>query len=56
MIITESVVEIAALTWLENLGCVVKHCPVVAPDEPTVERQDYRQLVLEDQLCDRSLP
>ncbi len=30
---TESVVEDAALTWLEGLGWTVKHGPEIAPGE-----------------------
>ena len=56
MILTKSVTKEAALTWLESLGYVAKHGPVVASGEPAAELQDYRQLVLEDRLCDRSLP
>jgi len=28
---TESVVEEAALAWVESLGCAVKHGPEIAP-------------------------
>ena len=35
---TESVVEDAALAWLEGLGCVVKHGLKITPDEPQAER------------------
>src|SRR5437899_1653637 len=47
---TESVVEDAALAWLESLGWVIKHGPQIAPGELTAERQDYDQVVLEDRL------
>jgi type I restriction enzyme R subunit len=30
---TESVVEDAALAWLESLGYAVKHGPEIAPEE-----------------------
>ena len=30
---TESVVEDAALAWLENLGYTIKHGPEIAPGE-----------------------
>jgi len=35
---TESVVEEAALAWLETLGYSVAHGPVIAPGERTVEQ------------------
>jgi type I restriction enzyme R subunit len=47
---TESVVEQAALAWLESLGYAVLAGPEIAPDEPQAERGDYRQVVLERRL------
>jgi type I restriction enzyme R subunit len=49
---TESVVEDAALAWLEALGYVVLHGPDIAAGEPAAERADsnYRDVVLEDRL------
>src|SRR5256885_3665122 len=47
---TESIVEAAALAWLESLGWQIKHGPEIAPGELTAERQDYDQVVLEDHL------
>ena len=38
---TESVVEDAALAWLESLGYTVKHEPEFAPGELLSERTDY---------------
>jgi type I restriction enzyme R subunit len=35
---TESVVESAALAWLESLGWTVKHAPEIAPGELAAER------------------
>ncbi|MEX0880944.1 MAG: hypothetical protein WEF99_15825 [Thermoanaerobaculia bacterium] len=35
---TESVVEQAALAWLESLGRSVKHGLEIAPGEPEAER------------------
>ncbi len=46
----ESVVEQAALAWLEGLGYVVRHGPEIAPGEADAERPDYRQVVLETRL------
>jgi len=42
----ESVVEDAALAWLEALGYAVKHGPEIAAGEPTAERCDpgYREV------------
>ncbi len=48
--LTESVVEQAALAWLESLGYVVKHGADIAPGEMFAERQNYDQVVLEDRL------
>jgi type I restriction enzyme, R subunit len=47
---SESVVEDAALAWLESLGYAVKHGPDIAPGELAAERGDYSQVVLEDRL------
>lgn len=47
---SESVVEDAALGWLEALGYPVKHGPEIAPGEPAAERSDYGQIVLQDRL------
>ena len=35
---TESVVEDAALAWLESFGGAIKHSPVVPPGELPAER------------------
>jgi type I restriction enzyme R subunit len=49
---TESVVEDAALGWLESLGYAVLHGPDIAAGEPGAERSDpnYRDVVLEGRL------
>jgi type I restriction enzyme R subunit len=47
---SESVVEAAALGWLEALGWSIAHGPEIAPDELLAERRDYEQVVLEDRL------
>ena len=44
---TESVVEDAALAWLEALGYTVKHGPKIAPGEPASERSDFGEVILE---------
>ena len=49
---TESVVENAALAWLEGLGYAVLHGPEIAAGEPGAERSDpnYRDMLLEGRL------
>ncbi len=47
---TESVVEEAALEWLEGNGYTVLAGPVIAPEEPAAERDDYGQVILEGRL------
>ena len=49
---TESVVEEAALGWLEAQGYAVLHGPEIAVGEPAAERSDpgYRDVVLERRL------
>jgi type I restriction enzyme R subunit len=49
---TESVVEEAALEWLEGLGYTVLHGPEIAAGEPGAERTDpgYRDVVLQSRL------
>jgi type I restriction enzyme R subunit len=48
----ESVVEEAALEWLEELGYAIAHGPDIAAGEPAAERNDpsYRDVVLERRL------
>jgi len=49
---TESIVEDAALAWLESLGYAVLHGPDIAVGMPAAERSDpnYRDVVLEGRL------
>jgi type I restriction enzyme R subunit len=49
---TESVVEDAALGWLEASGWQVAHGPDIAPDTPAAERPDYGEVVLARRLRD----
>lgn len=42
---TESVVEDAALAWLEAIGWQVAHGPDIAPDMPAAERAYCREPV-----------
>ena len=48
--LNESVVEQAALAWLESLGYVIVSGPEIAPGEPQAEREEYGQVVLERRL------
>ncbi len=50
--LAESVVEEAALAWLQSLGWDVVHGPDIAPDSLSAERSDYGQVVLERRLRD----
>jgi hypothetical protein len=43
---TESVVEDAALAWLESLGRTTKHGPDIAPGKLAIQRSDDGQVVL----------
>ena len=49
---SESVVEQAALAWLESLRYTIKQGPEIVPGELFAERQDYSQVVLEQRLRD----
>lgn len=49
---TESIVEEAALSWLEPLGWSVKYGSDMVPGELFAERQDYTQVILEQRLRD----
>ncbi len=48
----ESVVEQAALAWLESVGWSVRHGTDIAPGALAAERRDYGQVVLEQRLRD----
>lgn len=49
---SESVVEQAALAWLESIGWVVRNGAAIASGELAAERTDYGQVVLEQWLRD----
>ena len=49
---TESVVEDAALAWLESIGWRIAHGPDIAPGMPAAERRDYGEVVLAQRLRD----
>ena len=51
-VLTEAVVEDAALAWLESLGWTIAHGPDIAPGAATEERTDYGQVFLEHRLRD----
>jgi type I restriction enzyme R subunit len=48
----ESVVEDAALEWLQGLGWSVLHGPDIAPGTSAAERDDYDEVVLLARLSD----
>lgn len=50
--VTESVVEQAALAWLESIGWHVVNGAEIAPGEPDAERENYGQVALERRLRD----
>jgi len=49
-ILSESVIEQAALAWLESLGYTILSGMEIAPGESQAEREDYGQVVLERRL------
>jgi type I restriction enzyme R subunit len=49
---SESIVEQAALAWLESTGWAVRNGAAIAPGEPAAERDDYGQVVLAQRLRD----
>ena len=49
---SESVVEQAALAWLESIGWPVAHGPDIVPDMPAAERANYNEVVLGARLRD----
>lgn len=49
---SESVVEQAALAWLEGNGWQVRNGAEIAPGEPAAERDDFGQVILGQRLRD----
>jgi type I restriction enzyme R subunit len=49
---TESVVEDAALDWLQAIGWQIAHGPDIAPDMPLAERASYGEAMLAQRLRD----
>ena len=47
---TESIVEEAALAWLDELGYTILHGPDIAPGEPATERETYSDAILRGRL------
>ena len=47
---TESVVEEAALAWLEALGYTIISGPDIAPETPEAERDSWGQVILPRRL------
>jgi type I restriction enzyme, R subunit len=47
---SESVVEEAALAWLESTGWRIKYGADIAPGEPAAERDDYAEVILAQRL------
>jgi len=50
--ISESIVEEAALAWLESVGWQVVHGPNIAPGMIAEERHDYGEVLLAQRLRD----
>ena len=46
----ESIVEDAALAWLQSIGWLVMHGPELEPDPVDAELNDYGQVVFEERL------
>lgn len=53
---TESIVEQAALAWLDAVGWQIRNGTGIAPDEPAAKRDAYGQVVMARQLRDSLLP
>ena len=49
-VLTEAVVEDAALAWFESLGWTIAHGPDIATGTAIEERTDYGQVILEQRL------
>ncbi len=54
--VTESVVEQAALAWLEAIGWRIAHGSDIAPDMPAAERASYGEVVMARRLSDALFP
>ena len=52
MTVAESVVEMAALAWLEALGWTIRHGAEIGPDAARNERNDYSEVVMGRRLSE----
>ena len=50
MLLNESIVEDAALTWFRELGYAIGYGPHIAPGEPRAERDSFSEVVLAARL------
>lgn len=50
MVINESILEDASLSWFKELGYAVAHGPHIAPGEPKAERDSFGDTVLTGRL------
>ena len=48
--LTEALVESAALEWFQDLGYALAHGPYIAPNEPSSERDSFSEVVLVGRL------
>lgn len=51
-LLSEAIIEDAALTWLGELGYAIGHGPHIAPGEPAAERDSFGEVVLVGRLRD----
>jgi type I restriction enzyme R subunit len=49
--ITEDQLEQLAITWFQDTGWSFAHGPDIAPEGPSPERADFRDVVLKDRLA-----
>jgi len=50
--VTESVVEEAALVWLDDTGWQTAHGPEIAPGEASAERRSFGETAMASRLRD----
>jgi len=48
--LTESIIELPSLDWFKDLGCAVLYGGEIAPEEPSVERENYAEVILARRL------
>ena len=49
-IIDEQVVEAQGIEWFKQLGYLYKHGSEISPEANNSERNDFRQVILEERL------